>query len=72
MNTPLWIVVVWLGLISAMMTIPLVVEGLFWCFCWCFCKVDDYFRERYMRIIMENMERLEEIAEASEEKASAA
>jgi hypothetical protein len=60
--------VFWLAL--AFVSAPFVVEGLFWCFCWCFCKVDEYFRERYMRIILENMERLEEIAAEAEKKAA--
>jgi hypothetical protein len=44
----------------------------FWCFCWCFCRVDEYFQERYMRIIRENLKRLEGIAAESERKSEAA
>lgn len=54
----------------AVAAVPFVVEGLFWCFCWCFCKVDDYFRERHMRMILENLNRLDRIASDTDRKAA--
>lgn len=60
----------WIAL--AIMAVPFFVELMFWCFCWCFCTVEGYFQERFMQKIAKNMRRLEEIAAASEEKASAA
>ena len=60
----------WIAL--SIMAAPLVAEFLFWCFCWSFCKVEGYFQERFMRKILKNMARLDEIAAASEEKAKVA
>ena len=54
----------------AVASVPFLVEGAFWFFCWCFCKVDDYFRERYMRMILENLDRLDRIAAEADRKAA--
>lgn len=66
MSIPTLIVTVWLGVILGVVALCVLSKVLFWCFAWCFCKLDDYFRERYMRIIMENMDRLDRIAGESD------
>lgn len=58
-----WIVAMWLSLPVAALVGYYMFEGAFWCFCWCFCKVDDYFRERHMLEALENLQRLEKIVE---------
>lgn len=60
----------WIAL--AILASPFVAEFLFWCFCWCFCKVEGYFQERFMQKILKNMDRLDQIALASEKNTDAA
>lgn len=55
-----WIAVV---LVAA----PFVAEAALYFCDWCYRKADDHFREKYVRMIFENLDRLERISESSEE-----
>ncbi|NBV89554.1 MAG: hypothetical protein EBR88_08610 [Betaproteobacteria bacterium] len=53
----------WLYITAILALLPLAVlmlEGPFWCFCWCFCKLDNALQERHWRkqIAAEDIERL--------------
>jgi hypothetical protein len=58
--------VTWLYITAIIAFLPvavLMLEGPFWCFCWCFCKVDNMLQERHWRnrqgqITAEDIERL--------------
>lgn len=69
METTVWIVAMLLAVMAGLFGLKVIADGLFWCFAWCFCRLDDYFRDRHMRQILENLERLDRIAVEAEEVA---
>lgn len=60
-----WIIAMWLSFPVMAVSAYYVMEGMFWCFCWCFCKVDGHLQERHWRRLETNTRKLESVSEAA-------
>ena len=49
--TDAWIIAMWLSMPIATLMGYYLIEFGFWCFCACFCKVDDHFQQIHWRKI---------------------